>query len=364
MTRPGASLTTPFGAPVRFPLAKALVAADPRRVFRTGRRRDRGRSALDSRRHRAGGQRRNLRRGRPGLRRRTTPPRRTSRLQTPSPPATRTPACAGRPGCRPPRRDPGRSSGPATRPSTPTTRLTRREHARRMPRRRPWPSPRRAGRDAQRRSRHSATALTGVPASDGPSRQLRAAARGARRVRVRRRRRLRRRLGPRSGHAGRAPASASPGTARPRGSSRLPRQQHHEAVDPHADPARGRHALLERAHEVLVVGLGLLVALGRVAALLLEAGALLVGVVELGEGVGELHPAGEALEALHQAGLGAVGLGEGRQLHRVVDDEGGVARASARRAWRAGRPPAWPTCPRPAPRPPGCRCRSPRGSRR
>src|SRR4051812_27612950 len=62
-------------------------------------------------------------------------------------------------------------------------------------------------------------------------------------------------------------------------------QDHHQAVDADADPPGGRHAVLEGAHVVLVVGLGLLVALGLVASLLLEAGALLVGIVELGEGV-------------------------------------------------------------------------------
>ena len=33
------------------------------------------------------------------------------------------------------------------------------------------------------------------------------------------------------------------------------RQQHHEAVDAETDPAGGRHPLLERFHEELVVGL-------------------------------------------------------------------------------------------------------------
>ena len=55
-------------------------------------------------------------------------------------------------------------------------------------------------------------------------------------------------------------------------------------------PPVGRHALLERADEVLVVGLRLLVALRPLALLLLEARALIVGVVQLGERVCELHP--------------------------------------------------------------------------
>ena len=58
---------------------------------------------------------------------------------------------------------------------------------------------------------------------------------------------------------------------------------------------------------VLVEGLGLLVAGRLVRPLLLEAGALLVRVVELRERVGELHAAGEALEALDQPVLGGGG---------------------------------------------------------
>src|SRR5437899_1073384 len=64
-------------------------------------------------------------------------------------------------------------------------------------------------------------------------------------------------------------------------------QQHHDAVDPQSDAARRRHAVLQRLQEGLVEGLGLLVAGGLLAALFLEAGTLLVGVVELGERVRE-----------------------------------------------------------------------------
>ena len=59
-------------------------------------------------------------------------------------------------------------------------------------------------------------------------------------------------------------------TARRRGSSAAG-QDHDQPVDPDPDAAGGRHALLERLHERLVVGLGLVVARGRVAALVLEA---------------------------------------------------------------------------------------------
>ena len=65
----------------------------------------------------------------------------------------------------------------------------------------------------------------------------------------------------------------------------------------------------------------LVVAGRREADAVLEARALLVGVVELGERVAELLAAGDEFEPLHQAGLGAVALGERRQLDRVVRDE-------------------------------------------
>ena len=66
-------------------------------------------------------------------------------------------------------------------------------------------------------------------------------------------------------------------------------------------PPVGRQAVLERLQVGLVEGHGLLVALVGEAPLGLEARALLVGVVELGERVGELHPAREGLEALDEA---------------------------------------------------------------
>ena len=49
--------------------------------------------------------------------------------------------------------------------------------------------------------------------------------------------------------------------------------------------------MLERLDEVLVERLRLLVAAAQLLGLLLEAAALLVGVVELGERVGDLEPA-------------------------------------------------------------------------
>ena len=91
-----------------------------------------------------------------------------------------------------------------------------------------------------------------------------------------------------------------------------------QPVDADADPAGRRHAVLERVDVVLVERLGLLVARRGVTHLLLEARALVVRIVELGERVGELHAVGEGLEALDQPVVGAMALGERRELDGVV----------------------------------------------
>src|SRR3954451_11481805 len=99
-------------------------------------------------------------------------------------------------------------------------------------------------------------------------------------------------------------------------------QHHHQPVDADADPARRGHARLERLDERLVVGMGVLVAGRGGRALLLEAAPLLVGVVQLGERVRDLHAVGERLPALDEAVLRAVALGERRELDGVVQQEG------------------------------------------
>src|SRR4051794_3863967 len=95
-------------------------------------------------------------------------------------------------------------------------------------------------------------------------------------------------------------------------------QEHREAVDPDADPTGRRHPVFERIDVVRVERWRVLVTRGGVADLLLETRALVVGVVELGERVGELHPVRERLEALDQPLVLAMPLGERRELDRVV----------------------------------------------
>src|SRR3954447_1944905 len=100
-----------------------------------------------------------------------------------------------------------------------------------------------------------------------------------------------------------------------------PGEDHDQPVDAHSHPAGGRHAVLERAEEVLVERLGLLVSGGGLAALLLEASALLVRIVQLRERVAELDAPREGLPPFDESRLAAVRLRERRQLDRVVDDE-------------------------------------------
>ena len=88
-------------------------------------------------------------------------------------------------------------------------------------------------------------------------------------------------------------------------------QEHHQSIDPEADPGGRRHPLFERRQEGLVDRLRLLeLARAGVRAQLREALALLVGVVQLAEGVGDLDPPGVGLPALDEARLRAVGLGQ------------------------------------------------------
>ena len=73
--------------------------------------------------------------------------------------------------------------------------------------------------------------------------------------------------------------------------------------------------MLERAEEVLVDAARLLVARRLLGRLLLEASSLVGRIGQLGESVRKLAPDDEELEALGEAGLGAVRLRERRNLN-------------------------------------------------
>src|SRR3989475_7785339 len=96
---------------------------------------------------------------------------------------------------------------------------------------------------------------------------------------------------------------------------------HHQLVESQPDAARGRHAVLERPDEVLVQLLRLRVARGAQPRLLLEAAALLLGIIQLAEGVRELALLDEELPALHARRVAALELGERRERHGIVQHE-------------------------------------------
>ncbi|KAI6775311.1 hypothetical protein HG530_002069 [Fusarium avenaceum] len=101
-------------------------------------------------------------------------------------------------------------------------------------------------------------------------------------------------------------------------------QEHNHSVNTHT-PSTGRgQTILERGTEVLIDELGLVVTLVLLAGLLLEAQALVEGVVQLGVGVGDLLLAHESLETLAQTGDLTVVLGQRAHDLRVASDEGGV----------------------------------------
>ena len=96
-------------------------------------------------------------------------------------------------------------------------------------------------------------------------------------------------------------------------------QEHGEPVDAHAHAAGRGHAVLEGPDvvEVDVAGLGVAGRLGR--GLVAEPGQLVDRVVQLAVGVGQLAAADDELEPLDQGRVVAVGLGQRRDLARVVD---------------------------------------------
>ena len=101
--------------------------------------------------------------------------------------------------------------------------------------------------------------------------------------------------------------------------------QHHAApVDAEAQTAGGRHTVLQRHDEVLVHHVGLLVAVGTLLRLGLEALVLVDGVVQLAEGVAHLTAADEHLIPLGEGGLLGAALGQRADLHGVHGDEGGL----------------------------------------
>src|SRR5580704_4161161 len=89
------------------------------------------------------------------------------------------------------------------------------------------------------------------------------------------------------------------------------RKRHYEAIDPHPEARRWRHAVLERADVVFVVVHGILVAASLALDLCAETSSLIVRVVELAESVAELSTMNEELEAIGQVGARITSAREG-----------------------------------------------------
>ena len=86
---------------------------------------------------------------------------------------------------------------------------------------------------------------------------------------------------------------------------------------PSAAPLAARHAS-ERGEKILVDRIGLAVDALLFRHFLLESPALLGGVGEFAEGVGELDPAGVEFEALGDAGVAGADPGERRLARGIV----------------------------------------------
>src|SRR5262249_5361860 len=95
-------------------------------------------------------------------------------------------------------------------------------------------------------------------------------------------------------------------------------EEHHETLNTAAKAAGGRHANLKRLKVVLVEHLCLVVAALALARLVFEAGALIQWVIELGEALAQLEAARVGLEALDDAGVARLALGQGQEIGRIV----------------------------------------------
>ena len=102
------------------------------------------------------------------------------------------------------------------------------------------------------------------------------------------------------------------------------RQDHGQPVDADAFAARRRHAIGHGAQIVLVHLMRFFVAGGFQLQLHLEAAALLLRIVQLGVGVADLHAGRINLETLDEGRIVALVLGERRNFHRIVVDDGGL----------------------------------------
>src|SRR5262245_41522271 len=98
-------------------------------------------------------------------------------------------------------------------------------------------------------------------------------------------------------------------------------KKHDETVDADALPSRRRHTELERPHVVIVDGIGSLVAGAPRRHLFEKTLALIGGVVELGERVGQLATADVEFEAVNHRRILIVFASQRGHLDRITGDE-------------------------------------------
>src|SRR5438034_2960655 len=99
-------------------------------------------------------------------------------------------------------------------------------------------------------------------------------------------------------------------------------KEHDDPIDSDALSGGRRHAVLERAQKILVQGVGLLFARLPPGSLRLEPLALVEGVIQLGERVGDLLSGDVEFEPVGQRRVSILPACERGQLGRVVRNEG------------------------------------------
>src|SRR5579863_4250150 len=111
-------------------------------------------------------------------------------------------------------------------------------------------------------------------------------------------------------------------------------EQHGEPVDADSLATRGRHPVAQGANVVLIDGVGGEISLFAQELLVLEPVALLGRVVQLAEGVSDLHAADVQLEALDKVRVVRLLLRQWRHLEREVDNESRLDEIAFRRGFK------------------------------
>src|SRR5581483_551227 len=99
-------------------------------------------------------------------------------------------------------------------------------------------------------------------------------------------------------------------------------EEHNQAIEAECYACRRRYPRLQRPDQIVVYIVNRPAERDPLFSLCFQASALLDRVGQLGEGVGELQPAGEELEALGEAGVVGLRPRERGELDRVIVEDG------------------------------------------